>query len=112
MLGQINAPSFKLPGAKLWPIIFGDSYIGSIRGREMTPIKFFPFTNDGMDLRKAPDGGPSTLNERDRRSVEKSEWMGGSRQKSICWDAVAFPTVGPLGMASLHWEHSRDRRRY
>jgi hypothetical protein len=29
---------------------------------EMTLVKFFPFTNDGMDLRKAPDGGPSTLN--------------------------------------------------
>jgi hypothetical protein len=29
---------------------------------EMTPVEFFPFTNDGMDLRKAPDGGPSTLN--------------------------------------------------
>jgi hypothetical protein len=52
------------------------------------------------------------LNECGRRSMEKSEWVGGSRQKSICWDAVAFPTVGLLGMASLHWEHSRDRRRY
>ena len=25
---------------------------------EMTLVKFFPFTNDGMDLRKAPDGDP------------------------------------------------------